>query len=420
MLPFKSTNIKLHAMKKSYLMSALPQNSKGLKSDVMWVTNIGHTALMMVSLLAPTLQKTVGVISRYSRCSYTTGDYLSHYSTNGARRTGLSLDLFPHSGSGMPPHRKFAIEAESPGCNDNTPENVEMGSNRIMVQQMYETLNSTRLCGASCVIVRSPPPAQLMFRFDDDEYFKSSMGNSIITAAESHQRKGKNDLDNSDKDDITVYGEIDCSHSTDSFTVLDDDISTAELVFGRNKEGNNKSRLNKFVGGRVALRRALKLIDEGDSPNIFKDEHGAPVLPRGIIGSISHKDDVAVGVAMCNLLGGQIGVDIERCHNKAATLLSRRLLTDNEQQCLGNIPGITSEEEVLLRFSFKESVFKAVHPFVLRPVGFTEVEIQPRADGTAEIIFQLVCGGSFKYEAVWLRYRDLYWLTCVYFDTPSK
>ena len=188
MPPFKSTDIKLHAMKKSYLMSALPQNSKGLKSDVMWVTNIGHTALMMVSLLAPTLQKTVGVISRYSRCSYTTGDYLSHYSTNGARRTGLSLDLFPHSGSGMPPHRKFAIEAESPGCNDNTPENVEMGSNRIMVQQMYETLNSTRLCGASCVIVRSPPPSQLMFRFDDDEYFKSSMGNSIITAAESHQR----------------------------------------------------------------------------------------------------------------------------------------------------------------------------------------------------------------------------------------
>ena len=382
----------------------------------MWGTTISLAALMIISLLAPTFQKS----GCYSRYSYSRGGYLSHYLTNGRRHTASPLDLFPCSDSGMPPHRKTTIALESSGCNDNTPEDVGMGGNRIMVQQMYETLNSTRLCGASCVIVRSPLPVQLMFRFDDEESFKSSLGNSTVTATESYQRKGKNDLDNPDVDDIAIYSDIDCSHSIDSFTVLNDDISTAELVFGRNKEGNNKSRLNKFVGGRVALRRALKLINQGDSPNILKNQHGAPVLPRGIIGSISHKDDVAVGVAMCNVLGGQIGVDIERCHNKAAVLLSRRLLTDNEQQCLGSIPGITLEEEVLLRFSFKESVFKAIHPFVLRPVGFTEVEIQPRADGTAEIMFLLTCGRSFKYEAVWLRYKDLYWMTCVYFDTPSK
>ena len=288
----------------------------------MWGTTISHAALMMVSLLAPSFQKS----GRYGRYSFSRGGYLSQYLTNCRRHTASPLDLFPCSDSGMPPHRKTAIALESSGRNDNTPEDVGVGSNRIMVQQMYETLNSTRLCGASCVIVRSPLPVQLMFRFDDEESFKSSLGNSTVTDTESYQRKGKNDLDNPDVGDIAIYSDIDCSHSIDSFTVLNDDISTAELVFGRNKEGNNKSRLNKFVGGRVALRRALKLINQGDSPNILKNQHGAPVLPRGIIGSISHKDDFAVGVAMCNVLGGQIGVDIERCHNKAAVLLSRRLL----------------------------------------------------------------------------------------------
>ena len=383
----------------------------------MRTATVGQTALMIASLLAPSLPKTYALISRYSRCSWKRGCYYSHYSTDGRRPTGSQLSLLPNSD--MPRSLKNVIQVESPHHSYSMAKNDEIDSDRIMVQLMYETLNSTHLCGARCVMVRSPPPEKLMFRFDDEESFKSSLQNSTITT-ESYRGKDQHDIDFRDDENIIFHGSIDCGHSIDSYTVSDDDISTAELVFGRNKEGNNKSRLNKFIGGRVALRRALKLIDRGDSPNIFKDQHGAPVLPRGIIGSISHKDDVAVGVAMCNLVGGQIGVDIERCHNKAAALLSRRLLTVNEQQNLGGIPSITAEEEVLLRFSFKESVFKAIHPFLLRPVGFTEVEIQPRADGTAEIIFLLTSGGSFKYQAVWLRYKDLYWVTCVYFDTPSN
>ena len=284
-----------------------------------------------------------------------------------------------------------------------------------MMMALYKTLNTYSLCGACCVIVRSPPPTELIFRFSDEVDFQSSLTeytNSVNLFKRSRKIIGR-DVANFDVDFQNLYENINCSRSIDLFCVKDDDINTEELVFGRFKEQNNKSRLNKFIGGRVALRRALKQINRGDSPSIFRDEFGAPLIPDGITGSISHKDYIAVGAAAVDPVG-RIGVDIERTFNKAAPLLSRRLLTQREQRNLGNLPGIPSEEEVLLRFSFKESVFKAIHPFLKRPVGFNEVEIEPKSDGTAEITFLLDTNGSFKYTAEWRRQSDEYWLTCVY------
>jgi len=74
---------------------------------------------------------------------------------------------------------------------------------------------------------------------------------------------------------------------------------------------------------------------------------------------------------------------------------------------------ISLEEEVLLRFSFKESIYKAIHPFLARSVDFAEVEVQPQQDGTAELSFLLKSGEVFGYEASWRRYERKYWLTCV-------
>lgn len=280
---------------------------------------------------------------------------------------------------------------------------------------LYKTINTHFMCGAYCVIVRSPPPTELLFRFDNEVDFQSSLTEytNSVNLLKSSRKITAGDVTSHTCDFLNFYENLNCSNSVDFFCVRDDDINTKELVFGRFKEQNNKSRLNKFIGGRVALRRALKWIDRGDSPSIFKDEFGAPLIPDGITGSISHKDYLAVGAAAVDPVG-KIGVDIEKTSNKAALLLSRRLLTEVEQKSLGNLPGISAEEEVLLRFSFKESVFKAIHPFLKRPVGFNEVEIIPNLDGTAKIHFLLEGDGSFEYTAEWRRESDDYWLTCVY------
>ena len=74
---------------------------------------------------------------------------------------------------------------------------------------------------------------------------------------------------------------------------------------------------------------------------------------------------------------------------------------------------------ILLRFSFKEAVYKAIHPFLQRSVDFAEVEVNPVADGTARLNFKLKTGENFEYEARWLRYADQYWLTACYVTDPS-
>lgn len=46
---------------------------------------------------------------------------------------------------------------------------------------------------------------------------------------------------------------------------------------------------------------------------------------------------------------------------------------------------VSSEEEVLLRFSMKESLYKAMHPYLCHYVGFQQVEIQPTAEGQGHV-----------------------------------
>lgn len=236
---------------------------------------------------------------------------------------------------------------------------------------IYPTLDFTNMLGAVCVVVRSPTPTEF---------------------------------------------EFDLSHN---YTHEEYDVNDEEIAFGRVKEQHNKARLNKFLGGRVALRRALKGIQAVSCPSILRDDYGAPTLPMEITGSISHKDDLAVGVARVDSVG-RIGVDIEHTYNKAASRLWGRILTKNEQSQLGTLPGVSLEEEVLLRFSLKEAGYKAIHPFLKRSVDFSEVEVNPLSDGTANVNFFLHSGETFSYKACWQKYRQKYWLTCVYVWDPHN
>lgn len=48
---------------------------------------------------------------------------------------------------------------------------------------------------------------------------------------------------------------------------------------------------------------------------------------------------------------------------------------------------LTADEETLVRFSLKESIYKAVHPLVGRFIGLREVEVDLSDDGSAMIRF---------------------------------
>jgi len=184
-----------------------------------------------------------------------------------------------------------------------------------------------------------------------------------------------------------------------------------EIEFGRKKEERNLRRANIFIGGRIALRSCLTHLESSSSlssgfgwacPPILSNEFGAPLLPSAISGSVSHKGDLVVGIVTAGT-EYRVGVDIEKCHNKAVDRLYQRILTPSEQSRLGRLVNvsITPEEEVMLLFSFKEAVYKSIHPTVQRPVSFQEVSITVLDNGTATFQFELKSDEIFHMIGSW-------------------
>jgi enterobactin synthetase component D len=190
-------------------------------------------------------------------------------------------------------------------------------------------------------------------------------------------------------------------------------------------------RRTTFVGGRLALRAALAdlSIDPGA---ILSTARGAPRLPAGAAGSISHKDGLAVGLAAAagdgadgggagDGGGWRLGVDIERIRTGRPDI-SGKVLRPEELARLPAAPdadadalaaGARRNEEVVFAFSAKEAIYKALDPFVQRYVSFHEVAVLRRDDGAAEAILHLrrppgraADEGPFEVQVAWSRIDD--------------
>jgi enterobactin synthetase component D len=126
-------------------------------------------------------------------------------------------------------------------------------------------------------------------------------------------------------------------------------------------------RRASFIGGRSALALALAHLGLTDRPSIGTDARGAPVLPAGYVGSVSHKGARAVALAAHDD-GFDLGVDIElvRAPRKG---VAEMILTPTE---LARSP---DPMQVLAAFSLKESIYKAIAPTLKRYVAFREAEV---------------------------------------------
>jgi 4'-phosphopantetheinyl transferase EntD len=185
-----------------------------------------------------------------------------------------------------------------------------------------------------------------------------------------------------------------------------------------------------FIGGRIAVRRAASLSSSSvavlaDTP-ILKHLSGAPALPSGILASVSHKSGyVAAYVATPRTVQYTgIGIDIELTKNKNSPLFSKRVLTDSEIDDCSLIQSrcdLKFEEAVMLRFSAKEAVYKAINPLLNRFVGFKEVELlhgphDNERCGHLLVKTQLICGTRLQATCNYVRQRfgdENYWITRV-------
>jgi 4'-phosphopantetheinyl transferase EntD len=141
-----------------------------------------------------------------------------------------------------------------------------------------------------------------------------------------------------------------------------------------------------FVGGRVALRRALRAVGCAEAP-IASTPRGAPALPSGYAGSIAHKPAIAVALAAAASADVTLGIDVEP-ERAPRVDISGRVLTPAER---ARVAALGSEaartRELLVAFAAKEAIYKALDPWLGRYVSFQEVEIARAADGGLGAMF---------------------------------
>lgn len=165
-----------------------------------------------------------------------------------------------------------------------------------------------------------------------------------------------------------------------------------------------------WVGGRIALRRALAIVGVESGP-IRSTARGAPILPNGVLGSISHKNQLAAAIVAPSD-AGTLGLDLELAE-PARPKIARLVLTPEERRVVDALPEPDRWPAIITRFSVKECIFKALDPYAQRYIGFHEASVDVHDDGSTTIALSLKYGeGPFALEGQWLR-RDGWIVTTV-------
>ena len=153
-----------------------------------------------------------------------------------------------------------------------------------------------------------------------------------------------------------------------------------------------------WSGGRVALRRALGAAGLAASEAILATARGAPALPAGVVGSVSHKQEVAVAlVAAASDPRATIGIDVEGVR-AIYPGVAEKILAADERVSLPPA-GPARDAAVLLRFSAKEAIYKALDPWVGRFVDFKEARVAVAPGGALTATLALKNGeGPFGVE----------------------
>lgn len=161
------------------------------------------------------------------------------------------------------------------------------------------------------------------------------------------------------------------------------ELTSEEVAYAQTLEAR---RAGQFVGGRLALRSALGKLNAPKTPSL-PNPRGAPIVPAGYRGSITHKDDVAVAYA-CLDTGWHVGVDVE-VPLPERTRIASRVLTTDELEAIDGLEPTDRWLATLTRFSLKEAIYKAIDPLVKRYVGFKEVALTPEQSGAVSVHMRL-------------------------------
>ncbi|HHS9880180.1 4'-phosphopantetheinyl transferase family protein [Klebsiella aerogenes] len=126
-------------------------------------------------------------------------------------------------------------------------------------------------------------------------------------------------------------------------------------------------RKAEYLAGRICAHYLLR--QAGCLEPVLSAADRAPVWPAGWRGSVSHSEDIAIAVVAAEADGLYPGVDIE--HLQPGVMLeSADMFVSRTEQTLLSCCGLDMEWALLLAFSAKESLFKALYPRVQQMFDF--------------------------------------------------
>ncbi|MBY7948733.1 4'-phosphopantetheinyl transferase superfamily protein [Vibrio fluvialis] len=169
-------------------------------------------------------------------------------------------------------------------------------------------------------------------------------------------------------------------------------------------------RQAEFLAGRVAASDALQAA--GVPPQMLAvGEHRAPRWPQGVVGSISHNENLALAVAQrvdSEVDALLLGVDVEsRIDDCSLPAIQSTIATAQEAAILARV-SLNAAQCVTTLFSAKESLFKALYPRVGQYLEFHDSCLLKWDEANGRLTLQLVqraaelAGGAWVFEMHYL------------------
>ncbi|WP_170940461.1 4'-phosphopantetheinyl transferase superfamily protein [Pseudoalteromonas sp. NBT06-2] len=164
------------------------------------------------------------------------------------------------------------------------------------------------------------------------------------------------------------YGVFDCAqYELQLFTQYG--ISLPSVI-----EGSVIKRQAEFLAGRYGAMRVLAEIGY-DNLEIPIGSYRNPIWPEGVVASISHTDSQIVCMASLKVDNDYLGVDVEVwLEPKVAMEIKHIVLNERERMFLSKC-NLSLSRLISICFSAKESLFKAVFPYVNKYLDFSDSEI---------------------------------------------
>jgi 4'-phosphopantetheinyl transferase EntD len=135
-------------------------------------------------------------------------------------------------------------------------------------------------------------------------------------------------------------------------------------------------RLATFVAGRFCAAEALQQAGHDRAADVAMERDGAPIWPRGYLGSITHTDRVAGAVVAPSRSALGIGIDCERLISpERAAVLTPRVCPEWATVWGHDDQPFPGAELVTLVFSGKESIYKCLYPLTRAFLEFGDIRV---------------------------------------------